>query len=121
MGKILFARDSSMSAAPDFSGIQRAAELEAAARSRKPLVGESQKPQLRQPEIRIRTAAEVGATLPATRWRLRPLIEDDAIIVLFADYGTYKSFQVIDWGMRISLGLPALGHTWPAIPGDASP
>lgn len=64
--------------------------------------------------IRIRSAADIAADLPRSTWLLRPYIERNAIGILYGDFGTYKSFVVLDWSMRIALGLPALGHSWPA-------
>lgn len=64
--------------------------------------------------IRIRRAADIAADLPRSTWLLRPYIERNAIGILYGDFGTYKSFVVLDWAMRIALGLPALGHSWPA-------
>lgn len=65
-------------------------------------------------EPHIRSAAEVAAALPHTAWLLRPYLERDALAVLFGDYGTFKSFIAIDWALRASLGLSALGYSWPA-------
>jgi AAA domain len=66
---------------------------------------------------RIRRAAEVAAAIPRSSWALRPYLERDAVAVLYGDFGTYKSFVALDWALRVALGLPALGHPWPAASG----
>lgn len=82
-----------------------------AARKDKP----AQVAQVKSPyKVNIRNAADVAAVMPHSSWLLRPYIERDAIAMLYGDFGTYKSFVTIDWALRISLGMPALGHQWPA-------
>jgi len=66
------------------------------------------------PKILIRTAVEVAATVNRTPWLLRPYLERDAVAMLYGDYGTMKSFVVLDWSLRVALGMPALGFNWPA-------
>lgn len=68
----------------------------------------------RRDPILVRSAGEVAAVLPRTAWLLRPYLERDAIAILYGDYGTFKSFVVLDWAMRAALGLSALGYSWPA-------
>jgi hypothetical protein len=68
----------------------------------------------RHRSIVMRSASDIAAELPRTRWLLRPYLERDAMAVLYGDYGTYKSFVVLDWAMRAALGLSALGYSWPA-------
>jgi hypothetical protein len=66
------------------------------------------------PKILIRSAAAVAATVSRTQWLLRPYLERDAVGMLYGDYGTMKSFIVLDWSLRVALGMPALGFGWPA-------
>lgn len=70
----------------------------------------------RHAPIRIQTASEVALALPRSQWLLRPYLEHNAIVVVYADYGAFKTFTVVDWALRVALGLPALGHQWPTTP-----
>jgi hypothetical protein len=68
--------------------------------------------------IVIRRGIDVARTLPTSEWLLRPFIERNAVACVYGDFGTFKTFVMIDWAMRIALGLPALGHKWPAAQAD---
>lgn len=70
-------------------------------------------PGIRKPEpLMLRTALECAETLPKSDWLLPPYLERNATGLVYGDFGTYKSFLVLDWSLRVAIGIPAIGANY---------
>lgn len=64
----------------------------------------------------IVSALEAASEATESEWLLRPYLEADVMALMYGDYGTFKSFQAIDWAMRVGLGMPAIGCSYATEP-----
>jgi hypothetical protein len=60
----------------------------------------------------IVSALEAAMEVDESTWVLRPYIPADSLALFYGDYGSMKTFVGLDWALRVSLGLPAVGFNF---------
>lgn len=52
----------------------------------------------------------MAGDLQPPQWRIKNILEDESLAVLFGPAESYKSFLAIDWGLSIAAQIPWNGH-----------
>ena len=59
----------------------------------------------RQAQVMFRSAHDAYHTQPKFDWLIKGVVERNTMSMIFGDYGTYKSFFMVDMGLHIAAGM----------------